>query len=154
VEIGNRRRPSSSKERQDILNHELAGQVHDATDHIISAKVSPTHKGADSRGCIVGFPTASTSTSKREPGGRASTITRAVATLAPITQPAFALGKPGQAHREGKQEPCRLPPSEGAELELLRGTPGRDVLMRTGVDQFKFRSEYRGKADRIVPGDR
>src|SRR3981081_1178781 len=41
---------------------------------IISANVSPTHRGADSRGCIVGPPTASAS--KREPGRRARTITR------------------------------------------------------------------------------
>ena len=39
---------------------------------IISTKVSPTHKGADSRGCIVGSPRPITS--KRERAARARTI--------------------------------------------------------------------------------
>ena len=41
---------------------------------IISANVSPTHSGADSRGCIVG--PQNPTTSKREPGPRARTIIR------------------------------------------------------------------------------
>src|SRR3977135_3412296 len=41
---------------------------------ISSANVSPTHKGADSRGCIIGPPPASAS--KREVGARARPITR------------------------------------------------------------------------------
>jgi hypothetical protein len=45
---------------------------------IISTKVSPTHNGADSRGCIVGSP--SPITSKRERAARARTI-------APLARP-------------------------------------------------------------------
>jgi hypothetical protein len=53
--IGNRARSTSSfEERQEILDHEIAGQVHDTEPTIISAKMSRTHSGADSRGCIVG----------------------------------------------------------------------------------------------------
>jgi hypothetical protein len=56
MRIDNRGTPASSfEERQEIRDHEIAGQVNDGTDDHQRERES-THGGADSRGCIVGPP--------------------------------------------------------------------------------------------------
>src|SRR5258706_7939732 len=63
---------------------------------IISTKVSPTHKGADSRGCIVGSPRPITS--KRERAARARTIEPLVQPRAHPFQAAPPISENGYAN--------------------------------------------------------
>jgi hypothetical protein len=69
MRIDNRGTPASSfEERREILDHEIAGQVHDGTvDH--QRERESTHSRADFRDCIVGL--SSPPASKREVSDRA-----------------------------------------------------------------------------------